>query len=165
MSEALIGVIIGGVITFFSGFFIELRKQKKEDIKFKIEKIEKLYFEYLNWLKATSALYDLFSHYLKGYDIKTAIDLLALKGKEFNLVEKSNDYNNVVLLINLYFPELSSKFKEIEDLNHKLSNNFIRETSATFNLINFKKNYNKFLENTEKFEKDILVISNRINRC
>lgn len=47
--EALIGVIIGGTISFFSGYFIEYRKDKKENKKLKKEKLEKLFFNYLKW--------------------------------------------------------------------------------------------------------------------
>ena len=165
MSRTLIGVIIGGSIAFTSGFIIEIFKQKKEKIKFKREKIEKLYFEYLNWAKAMRNLYSLFLHYLQtGKDIQSSLKLLADYEDRNKFIKDSNE-NNVIFLTNLYFPDLTISFQETKDLNGKLASAIMIHNIEKFNIDEFKNIYSSFLINIENLEKKILIVSNRIGKC
>ena len=165
MSDVIVGVIIGGSLTFISGFIIESFKQKKEKKKFKKEKIEKLYFEYLNWVKSISRIYSLFIYYIElGNTIEEARRKVADAEEKNGFIKNSNE-NNIIFLMNLYFPELNSKFEEINDLSAELASSLMDNNIKNLNIEDFKKTYTDFLENIEKFKKDIISLSNRIGRC
>lgn len=153
MSDALIGVLIGGSVAFASSFIIENFKQRKEKIKFKREKIEKVYFEYLNWSKVMKNMYSLFLHYLElGKNHKDSLKLLADYEDKNKFIKDTNE-NNIIFLMNLYFPNLAIIFQETKDLNGKLAFVLMTNNIEEFNLGEFKKLYSNFLINIENLDK------------
>ncbi|MFY9085388.1 hypothetical protein [Aliarcobacter cryaerophilus] len=108
MSEGLIGVLIGGAITFLSGFFIEHRKQKKDEIKFKREKLETLYFNYSRWETFIGTFYT-----MQVLVNEKKIDLETLN-KNIKSDEMGNIYTKTTTILNLYFVNLKDKYNTMD---------------------------------------------------
>ena len=164
MSDALIGVIIGGSIAFISGFIIENFKQKKEKIKFKREKIEKVCFEYSSWSSVLNSFYNITQHYLElETNPKKAYLIIAKTNQSKKLSEI--DENKTSVLLSLYFPELVVAYNKLVIQSGNIANDLTEEKLEDLNLEKFKAKLEDFRLACISFKNDIVSISNKIERC
>lgn len=148
MSEGLIGVLIGGAITFFSGFYIERKKQKKEEIKFKREKLEALYSNYLNWEKHINKFYTMHVFLNEGeIDLSTFNDLVSSDSM-------NNIYNQTITILNLYFIDLKDKYNAM-DLRREELIQCLSIKNLKFNNQELNQAYSYFTLASENFKKAI----------
>lgn len=156
--EALIGVIIGGTISFFSGYFIEYRKDKKENKKLKKEKLEKLFFNYLKWENLFVKIYDT--------NVRFQQDKLTIQHlhEQINRIAKEDNIGDLhkqfVVSLNLYFPSLARKYKRVDNARSSVSKYFIFEKTNVNDMIS---NYDIFLIESQKFKDSIIEESIKIN--
>lgn len=155
--EALIGVIIGGTISFLSGYFIEYRKDKKEEKRLKKERLEKLFFNYLKWENVfvnicnTNVLFQ--QDKLTLQHLHEQIDRIAKEDKIGDL------HKQFIVYLNLYFPSLSLKYKSLDNARSGVAKYFLFEK---INLDNVLSSYDIFLAESHKF-KDFMIEESNIN--
>ncbi len=145
MSEGLIGVLIGGAITFLSGFFIEHRKQKKDEIKFKREKLEALYFNYIRW---EAILYSSYLANILKEPYKKPVDAT----ENLNKFELMNMYHQIVTIVNLYFTNLQDKYIFMDKEKQKLIDHFVQE-DLKYNKEKLQQAYASFEAASEELKK------------
>ena len=103
--EGLIGVFIGGAISFLSGYFMEDRKNKKEVKKLKNERLEKLFYNYLKWESVFTNIYYIHARYQQN---KLTLDQLdkqieRIIERDKDIIFQSKLYKYLYLTKNLKF--------------------------------------------------------------
>lgn len=158
MMEALAGVIIGGIISFFSGYFIEFKKEKKEEKQLKTERLEKLFFNYLKW---ENIFIIICSYNIKFQQNKLTLEslhkLISESTKEVNIGDLQKEF---LVYINLYFPNLAQKYKSLDIARSKISEYFVYEKIDTKNML---RSYDIFLQETQIFKDFIIKESKSIS--
>ena len=154
--EALIGVIIGGTISFLSGYSIEYRKDKKEEKQLRKERLEKLFLNYLKWENVffnicnTNVLFQ--QDKLNLHQLHEQIARIA---KEDNIGDLNKQF---IVYLNLYFPSLSLKYKSLDNARSGVAKYFLFEKT---NLDNMLRSYDDFLVESQKFKDFIIAESNK----
>ncbi len=151
--SVLLGSALTGFITYKIAKFNKDKDTKAKDIEFKKKKIEEMYMNFTIW---SDYIIKVSIYFLQFHDNRIDKKTLNKRIKKIGSTERLEvpiNYNNLKMIIDLYFPEFEKNHSEILK-EFELINAF-SNSSKENNYSGHKVFLSEFDEKCEKFKKEI----------